>query len=203
MVLMAYRWSIPGSQTNFVHDDDTGGLGLLIKGLDGGGDVTGGDDVGLTLDGSLDDSSVEGIRDEGDDEIMSCNLGFEVESAVDIEGQSGGVGETFTESLGFLKCSAGNGQIVRWIAYDVLRARARDEAASQKEDLLGGLVRIGNHKCFTAKLGLDVFSFGQKDATEFRENKRRCMDGVVVIPGIAELAERLAQVRGQLPWSRL
>lgn len=63
----------------------------LVKGHHGGGDVAGGDDVGLGLECRLDDLGVEGVGDQGDDNIVLGNNGVEGSLVVHIQGDGGGV----------------------------------------------------------------------------------------------------------------
>lgn len=63
----------------------------LVKGHHGGGDVAGGDDVGLGLECRLDDLGVEGVGDQGDDNIVLGNNGIKGSLVVHIQGDGGGV----------------------------------------------------------------------------------------------------------------
>ena len=58
-----------GIQPNLVHDDNSSLLGLLVKLAHHRTDVAGGDNMGLPLDSSLDDRSMVGVGDEGNDDI--------------------------------------------------------------------------------------------------------------------------------------
>ena len=96
-----------GVQPNLVHDDDSSSLDFGVEGADGGGDVAGGDDVGLSLDGGLDDGDVVGVRDQRDDQVEGGNLSLELGCVVHVESDGRGVGETFTEGLSGREGSAG------------------------------------------------------------------------------------------------
>lgn len=87
-------------EADLVHDGDAGSLGLGGQLLHGGADVAGGHDMLLGADGRLDDLGVEGVRDQGDDEVMLANGGVEGLLVVDIEGDRVGVGDAGGELLG-------------------------------------------------------------------------------------------------------
>lgn len=59
-----------GVEADLVHHDDTGSLYLRLELLHGVRDVRGGDDVLLGLDRGLDDSGVEGVWNQGDDNVV-------------------------------------------------------------------------------------------------------------------------------------
>jgi len=79
-----------GVHANLVHDRDTGILGRLIKLHHGRGDVAGGNDILLLADGRLDDSSVVGVGNQADDEVILGNLS--IQSLVVAHVESNGVG---------------------------------------------------------------------------------------------------------------
>lgn len=86
-------------KANLVHDNDTSILGSLVKLTYGWRDVASSDDVGLTLDSGLDNSSVVGIRDQRDDEVMGSDGGLESLGVVHIEGDGTGARKVGSESL--------------------------------------------------------------------------------------------------------
>jgi hypothetical protein len=126
-----------GVKTNLVHDGDAGGLGLLVQLLHGGGDVGGGDDVLLGLDGGFDDGGVEGVRDEGDGHVMLGDGGLEGGGVVDIEADGLGVGIVGGELLGRGEGAAGDGDVDAGLGQE-LDCGLGDEAGAEEE---GGLVR--------------------------------------------------------------
>lgn len=65
-------------KANLVHDDDPSLLRLFVELPDSRRNVAGGHDIGLALDGGLDDSGVVGIGNERDDEIVGSNFALEV-----------------------------------------------------------------------------------------------------------------------------
>lgn len=77
----------------------------LIVGHHGGGNVGGSDNVGLGLDGRLDDLGVVGVGDQGDDKVVLGNGGIQSNLIVDIQGDSSGVGVTTGELLSNSKTS--------------------------------------------------------------------------------------------------
>ena len=64
------------------------------------------DNVGLGTDGGLDDGGVEGVGDQGDDNINLLHSGIELSIVANIEGDSLGVLETSSELLGAVEGTA-------------------------------------------------------------------------------------------------
>lgn len=95
------------TQANLVHDGDAGILALLVELQHGRGNVAGGDDVLLLTDGGLDDSGVEGVGDQADDEVVLGDLGVEGLVVGNIERDGSGILDAGGESLGGLEGSAG------------------------------------------------------------------------------------------------
>lgn len=75
-----------GVEADLVHDGDAGLLGGGVQLQHGRADVAGGDDMLLLADGRLDDLGVEGVWDQGDDEVVLGDGGVEGLCVVDIEG---------------------------------------------------------------------------------------------------------------------
>lgn len=64
----------------------------------------------LDLDGGLDDDGVEGVGNEGDDEVVLADLALEGGGVGDVEGDGSGVLEAFGEGLGAVEGTAGWGE---------------------------------------------------------------------------------------------
>src|SRR3954468_15217026 len=96
----------PGINANLVHDNNAGGTSLRIKGTHSRRDITGGDDVGLSLDSGFDDGGVISVRNEGDDEVMGSYCLLESGSVVNVQGDSGGNGKVSSQSFSRLECTA-------------------------------------------------------------------------------------------------
>ena len=80
-------------EANLVHDHDTGLLDLVLEFANARADVARSDNVGLTLDGSLDDRDVVDVRDERNDKVVLCNSLLQNCAVCHIERYSGGVGQ--------------------------------------------------------------------------------------------------------------
>jgi len=93
-------------KTNLVHDCDTGILGGLVELQHGWGDIAGCDDVLLVADGGLDDRCVEGIWDQGDDEVVLCDFSIESCLVGDVERDRMGILDAFGELLCAFECTA-------------------------------------------------------------------------------------------------
>jgi hypothetical protein len=61
----------------------------------------------LDLDGGLDDDGVEGVGNEGDDQVVLADLVLERRRVGDIEGDGAGVLETLGEGFGAGEGTAG------------------------------------------------------------------------------------------------
>lgn len=61
----------------------------------------------LGLDGGLDDKSVEGVGDEGDDQVVLGDLFLEHRCVGDVKGDGAGVLEALGESFGAVEGTAG------------------------------------------------------------------------------------------------
>ena len=94
------------TQANLVHDGDTGLLALLIELLHSRGDVGGGNDILLSADSRLDDSSMESVRDQRDDQVDLLHGLVESGIIANIEGDRLGILEVSGESLGTRKGTA-------------------------------------------------------------------------------------------------
>lgn len=124
-----------GVETNLVHDGDAGGLGLGVELHHGGRDIGGGDDMLLGLDGGLDDDGVEGIRDQGNGEVVGSNGGLEGGRVVDVEANGLCVGIAASEGLSRGKRAAGDGDVDAGLGED-LDGGGGDEARAQNENRL-------------------------------------------------------------------
>jgi hypothetical protein len=80
---------------------------LVLEFQHGGGDVAGCDDILLLANGRFDDSGMEGIRDQRDDQVDFGNFGVECFVIGDIEGDGVGVLDAFTEGFGTFEGSTG------------------------------------------------------------------------------------------------
>lgn len=96
-----------GIETNLVHNRDASILCLLVELHHGGRHIAGSDDMLLLADSGLDDSGVEGIGDQADDEVMLGNLGVEGLFVGHIERDGVRVLDALRELLGGCLCSAG------------------------------------------------------------------------------------------------
>lgn len=94
-------------KTDLVHNDDTSLLRLLVELSDSRGNVAGSHNVGLALDGGLDDGGVVGIGDERDDEVMSSNFALEISSGVNVKGDGARVRKAIDQALGGRERPAG------------------------------------------------------------------------------------------------
>lgn len=94
-------------ETDLVHDRNAGVLALLVQGLHNITDVARRHNVLLVADGALDDIGVEGVGDEGDDEIDLGHCGIESLGVGDVEGDRVCIGDALTELLGGLEGTAG------------------------------------------------------------------------------------------------
>jgi len=66
----------------------------------------------LSLDGGLDDLSVECVGNEGDDQVVLADLLHERILVVDVEGDGAAVAETLGETFGAFKSTAGYWKLV-------------------------------------------------------------------------------------------
>lgn len=65
------------TKTNLVHDSDSGILALLVQLHHGGGNVARSHNILLVSNRRLDDGSMEGIRNQADDQVMLGDLGIQ------------------------------------------------------------------------------------------------------------------------------
>lgn len=72
-----YKGGKVNTKTNLVHDSDSSILGLLVQLHHGGGNVARGHNILLLSDRRLDDGSMEGVRNQADDQVMLGNLGIQ------------------------------------------------------------------------------------------------------------------------------
>lgn len=96
-----------GVEADLVHDGDAGLLGSGVQLQHGRADVAGGDDMLLLADGRLDDLGVEGVRDQGDNEVVLGDGGVKGLRVVDIEGGRLGALDASGELLGGREGPAG------------------------------------------------------------------------------------------------
>lgn len=96
-------------QTNLVHDGDTSLLALLIQLHHSRRNVRGRDNMFLGADSRLDNQGVEGVGDQGDDDIVLRESLVKGLVIANVEGNGSGVLEAFAELLGALEGSAGCG----------------------------------------------------------------------------------------------
>jgi hypothetical protein len=81
-------------QANLVHDDDSRFLRLGVQLAHGGGNVARGDDMGLSLDGGLDNSGVKGVRDERNYQVVFRNSSLECRGIINVERHGFCVGQS-------------------------------------------------------------------------------------------------------------
>lgn len=93
-------------QTDLVHDCDAGVLCSLIQLKHGWRDIGSGDNVLLLADGRLDNSGMESVWDEGNDQVVFADSGVQSLLVGDIEGDWGSVLDAFGELLCALKGTA-------------------------------------------------------------------------------------------------
>ena len=140
-------------QTDFVHHHDTRLFGCSVQFPHGRAHVACGDNVRLALNSRLDDSSMVGVRNKGDDHIMGYNSGIERCLAADIKGYAGTSRKISGKVLCGLKCTASwqrSGvrcsktkeaeytycQFINWVAYDVVHCGLSNVSAAEEQDLL-------------------------------------------------------------------
>lgn len=95
------------TQANLVHDRDARILALLVELHHGRRHVAGGDDMLLLADSGLDDSGVERVGDQADDEVVLGDLRVEGLLVGDVERDGVGVLDAGRERLGVLQSPAG------------------------------------------------------------------------------------------------
>jgi hypothetical protein len=93
-------------QTDLVHNNDSGVLGLLLESLHGGRNVRSGDNVLLVPDSALNNSSVVDVRNEGNHEVTVGDGGIEGSSIGNVNGDGLGTSEVGSHLLGGLESSA-------------------------------------------------------------------------------------------------
>lgn len=94
-------------ETDLVHDRDASILTLLVQSLHDIADVARRHNVLLVADGALDDIGVEGVGNEGDDEVDLGHCGIESLGVGDVERNWVCVGDALTELFGGLEGTAG------------------------------------------------------------------------------------------------
>lgn len=65
------------TETNLVHDGDSGILALLVQLHHGGGDIARGHNILLVSNSRLDDGGMEGIRNQADDQVVLGDLSIQ------------------------------------------------------------------------------------------------------------------------------
>ena len=93
-------------QTDLVHNNDSGVLGLLLESLHGRRNVRSGDNVLLVPDSALNNSSVVDVRDEGNHEVTVGDGGIEGISIGNVDRDGLGTSEVGSHLLGGLESSA-------------------------------------------------------------------------------------------------
>jgi len=73
-------------KTNFIHDNDAGGFYSILKCPNRRRDVTCRDDVRVTFDGSLNDRSMEGVRNKRNNCIYGSDGSLECRGIGDVKG---------------------------------------------------------------------------------------------------------------------
>lgn len=96
-----------GVEADLVHNGDAGLLGGTVELQHCRADVAGGDDMLLLTDGGLDDLGVEGVWDQGDDEVVLGDSSVEGLCVVDIESLRLGGLDAGGQVLGGLEGPAG------------------------------------------------------------------------------------------------
>jgi hypothetical protein len=94
-------------QSNLVHDRDASLLAVLLQLLHGRRDVRRRHDILLGPNGALDHLGVEGVRDEGDDQVDLRELLVESGIIAHVEGDGICVLEARGELFGAFQCSTG------------------------------------------------------------------------------------------------
>jgi len=94
------------SGPNLVETSHHGDIRLVVS-HHGGGDIGGGNDVGLGLDSRLDDLGVEGVGDQRDDNIVLSDGSIQSDLIVNIQRDGGGVGVASSKLLGDVETSSG------------------------------------------------------------------------------------------------
>jgi hypothetical protein len=138
--------------TDLVETDQSGVLELLLQSLHLGVDVAGGDNVSLLLESDLHDSSVVGVGNERDYDIVTLDGLSESIGGGNINRHGGSVWELGSESLGSSKGPAGDGELVV-VSSDVLGSGRSNETRAEEKDLLGGGLRGG----VVSELGEDIY----------------------------------------------
>lgn len=94
------------TQANLVHDSDTSLLALLVEFLHSRRDIRGGDNILLSANSRLDNSGVESVGDQRDDQVGLLHSLVQGSIIADIEGDGLGVLEARGKRLGTLKGTA-------------------------------------------------------------------------------------------------
>lgn len=94
------------TQANLVHDSDTSLLALRVELLHSRRDIRGSDNILLSADSRLDNSGVESVGNQRDDQVDLLHGLVESSIITDIKGDSLGVLEISGEGLSTLKGTA-------------------------------------------------------------------------------------------------
>lgn len=139
-------------QTDLVQDRNACLCGLVLEFQHGRGDVAGCDDILLLANGRFDDSGMEGIRDQRDDQVDFGNFGVECFVVGDIEGDGTGVLDASSKGFGTLERSTGYIRLAEWLEFcrqvQEQYCTDGDLNASISEDLNGG---FGDEACAEEK----------------------------------------------------
>jgi hypothetical protein len=165
--------------TDLVETDQSGVDELLLQSLHLGVDVAGSDDVNLLLEGDLHNSSVVGVRDERDNDIVALDSLSESVGGRYVNRHGGSVGELGGKSLGSSESPAGDSELVV-VSSDVLGSGRGDETGTEEENLL--LAGLG---CLVfPELGEDVGVVVKHGSAEFGKNERCLVDIRVVVSAL-------------------
>jgi hypothetical protein len=104
------RWK--PTQANLVHDGDASILALLVELHHGRRNVARGDDMLLLANGRLDNSGVERVGDQANDQIVLGDLGVQGLRIGNIERDGSGILDAARKSFGGLQSPAGCGESV-------------------------------------------------------------------------------------------
>jgi hypothetical protein len=186
-----------GVEADLVEDDDPGLLALVLERLHGRGDVGRGDDVLLVPDRGLDHGGVEGVRDEGDDEVVLGDGGVECLGVGNVQLDSLGVGHLDGELLCGFQRSRGNSQTVS-PSGNVFSRGLRDESTTEQEHLLSGadsgrgiqIRLVAPRTNAGGKVVQDLLAVLDHGPAEFGQDERGPVDVVVVVHAVGDGTER-------------
>lgn len=178
--------------TNLVETNQSGVLELLVQSGHVGVDIRGSDNVGFLGQGSLHHASVVGIRNKGNDDIVTLDSVSESIGRRDIDRHGSSVGEVGAEFLSSGKCSASDGNFVV-VSSNVLGSGTSNETGTKKKNLLLGGLRGGGRS--GSELGENVDTVLEHGSTELGKGEESSLVDVrVVVSGVGNDSKRSSKV---------